>query len=336
MSRILFLSLSSVLLAVLLLTQLPAAAPAQTQPLPATGLMGTVKFTDGKPVEGAAVSAKAEGATITTTVYTNQSGQYIFPQLPDGQYRIWAQAIGFEYTRAQSAVSSGKKIEQDFTLKPYADAWRQLSSAEWLESLPDATADDRRMKRILLYNCATCHDSGFVLEKRFDAAGWEIIINKMRKISGWWDPPNGPGCCGGGHVDGEVPGSGGRFDKAMLDEDGKPIGAQRRVMEFFYRDILAYLARVRGPQSPPIQAHPLPRPTGEAADIVITEYDLPERPERALGRLDPKTGHITHFSLGKDGGTRRDDHPEYRNYEYRNGSDWDLARIIHEGTVNER
>jgi hypothetical protein len=40
----------------------------------------------------------------------------------------------------------------------------------------------------------------------------------------------------------------------MLDENGKPIGAQRRVMEFYAKGILAYLARMRGPQSPPIQA----------------------------------------------------------------------------------
>src|ERR1700686_4783332 len=100
---------------------------AQTAPLPSTGLMGTVKSSDGKPLEGVVVSAKAPGSTITTSVYTNQSGEYYFPPLPDGQYRISAQAEGFQLTRVEKTVASGKKIEQDFALPPFKDAWKQLS-----------------------------------------------------------------------------------------------------------------------------------------------------------------------------------------------------------------
>src|SRR6202011_1139552 len=120
--------------------------------LPSTGLMGTIKSSDGKPLEGVSVSAKALGSAITTSVYTNQSGEYYFEPLPDGVYRIWAQAVGFELTRAEQQIASGKKIQQDFALKPFQDAWKQLSDAEWFASLPDGTAEDRKMKRVLLYN----------------------------------------------------------------------------------------------------------------------------------------------------------------------------------------
>src|SRR5580692_1141492 len=168
---------------------------AQTASLSDTGLTGTVKSSDGKPLEGISVSAKAQGSTITTSVYTNQNGEYYFPPLPKGQYRIWAQAVGFELTRTEDLISSGKKFRQDFALKPFQDAWRQLSDAEWFASLPDDTLEDRKMKRVLLYNCGTCHNSGFVLEKRFDKAGWEIILSRMSKISGSYDPPDGPDCC---------------------------------------------------------------------------------------------------------------------------------------------
>src|SRR6266704_2480553 len=86
------------------------AVPVQTQTgsLPSTGLMGTVKATDGKPLEGVPVSAKAQGSTMTTSVWTNQNGEYYFPPLLDGQYRIWAQAVGFELARSEQMVSSGK------------------------------------------------------------------------------------------------------------------------------------------------------------------------------------------------------------------------------------
>ena len=85
---------------------------AQTAPCPIQGLMGTVKSSDGKPLEGVPVSAKAQGSTITTSVYTNQNGEYYFPPLPAGQYRISAQAVGFELTRAEQTISSDKKIQR--------------------------------------------------------------------------------------------------------------------------------------------------------------------------------------------------------------------------------
>src|ERR1700675_1924782 len=72
---------------------------AQTAPLPSTGLIGLVKSSDGKAMEGVGVSAKAKGSTVTTTVYSNRAGEYYFPPLSDGRYRIWAQAVGFELTR---------------------------------------------------------------------------------------------------------------------------------------------------------------------------------------------------------------------------------------------
>ena len=44
----------------------------------------------------------------------------------------------------------------------------------------------------------------------------------------------------------------------------------------FHREELArYLATVRGPNSPELVFTLLPRPTGEAARVVITEYDIP-------------------------------------------------------------
>src|SRR4029077_13981308 len=104
----------------------------QRTPSASSGLMGTVKSSDGKPLEGVTVSARANDKTFTTTVYTSTDGQYVFPPLDDGHYRISAQAVGFELLRVEQTVSSGKGARQDFALKPFADFHRQLSGSEWM------------------------------------------------------------------------------------------------------------------------------------------------------------------------------------------------------------
>jgi virginiamycin B lyase len=293
------------LFAALLLGALPAMGAA----LPSTGLMGTVKSSKGNPLEGVPVSAKAQGSTITTSVYTDRNGEYYFPPLPAGQYRLWTQTVGFGLRRVDRALSLGKRIQQDFTLKTSSVYWKQLSDVEWFASLPDDTAADRKMKRVLLNNCGTCHSSGFVLEKRFNKDDWGLIISQMLKISGSADPPDGPA-------------GGGKFAKPMFDDQGNPIGSGRRVVEFYKNDIIDYLARVRGPETLPLKPNPFPRATGESAAIVVTEYDVPSADGRTLGRLDPKSGLTTQFRLNNDGTTARNDAPYYHNNEFRDGSDW--------------
>src|ERR1700674_1270492 len=59
-------------------------------------LTGTVGSPAGDDMGGVTVLAKAVGSSIATTVFTDEAGNYYFPPLPLGQYRIWAQAIGFE------------------------------------------------------------------------------------------------------------------------------------------------------------------------------------------------------------------------------------------------
>jgi streptogramin lyase len=302
-----------------------AAMPAVSQTQ--RSLTGIVASSDGKPLEGVAVSTRAEGSTMTTSVWTNLKGEYYFPPLPDGRYRIWAQAVGFTLTRAAQTLAGGQEVQQNFALPPYAEVWRQLDDIEWFESLPGDTPEDRgmdgRMKRVLHYNCGTCHNAGYLVAKRFSAADWELIFNHMANLTSRADPPyDDEGITDkarGTEYEDEAPG-GGTFATPMLDADGNALGAQRRLMEFYKQDIIGYLTRVRGPQPFPLTWRTLPRPTGDAANIVVTEYDVPEG--GTLNRLDPKTGRMTQFTLGRDGGTTRDDDPAYYLNEYRNGSDW--------------
>src|SRR2546427_10569826 len=63
-------------------------------------LTGAISSRSGQKLDGVTVSAKMEGSTITTSVYTDQTGSYYFPPMPAGKYRIWAQALGFETAKS--------------------------------------------------------------------------------------------------------------------------------------------------------------------------------------------------------------------------------------------
>ena len=138
-----------------------------------TPLFGTITSATGEKMGGVVVSAKAEGATITTSVYTDEQGNYYFPPLPDGHYRVWAQAIKFE--TARSNVTVGKARHQDFRMKPIADqeAWiKQLPGDEFLAALPGDSPEDFRMKTQVRKNCTGCHSASYPLQHRFDEEGW--------------------------------------------------------------------------------------------------------------------------------------------------------------------
>ena len=290
-----------------------SALPAlQGADLPPSGLAGVVKSQDGKAMEGVAVSAQGQRKTFITSVYTNRSGEYYFPPLENGQYKIWAQAIGFAPSRAEQSVVPGKKIQQNFTLKPIEVFHKQLSGTEWADSLPADSPEDRRMRDVLHNECTSCHETGFVLQKRFDEAGWRIIM------------------------------------RTMINEKTVPGSPDRGLLEAYQDDLVTYLAKIRGPRPYPIRWQPLPRVSGESTQVVVTEYQIPpgdqpdtyflsqngsnwsdgilgkaegyvlhdsvvgpdgfvyfsdpQTPERTMGRLDPKTGTVKTFKLLDDNG----------------------------------
>src|SRR5258708_3177072 len=145
-------------------------------------LSGTVISNEGKPLEGIGVSARGLNNTFTTTVYTDDAGRYLFPSMESGQYKIWAQAVGFETSKADATLSDGTKKQLDLKLATLADFHKQLSGTEWAASLPEDTPDDRRMKTVFINNCSGCHQVSFLLQNRFDAAGWGAVINLMQTM----------------------------------------------------------------------------------------------------------------------------------------------------------
>ena len=221
-------------------------------------LTGTIRSTDGQVMEGVTVSAKRDGMTITTSVFTDDEGVYIFPPLTEGQYQVWAQAVGFETGRGQASLNGASPVHQNYALKTTNDPSRQLTGADWMASLPEDTPRDRRMKDVFRTNCTFCHIPGFVLQNRFDRAGWLTILDLMEHITVTGTYSGGP------------------------DRPPMPI------IHHHKEELADYLTKVRGPDFSPMTLKALPRPTGDAARVVITEYDV--GPADATGEYAAQSG----------------------------------------------
>jgi virginiamycin B lyase len=205
-------------------------------------LSGTVSQVAGGKLDGVTVSAKKIGSTITTSVYTDADGNYYFPPMPDGSYKVWAQALGFARSDAEVNLTSAKR--QDLTLAAITDAetrWRQLPGELVFASLPEENADDVHMKQVLHNNCNGCHTPSYIMQFKFDQQGWSRIIDMMKVI-------------GGG-----------------LPQD-RPAN---QIHQMNQQRLAAYLAKARGPNSPAPTIKTRPRPSGDAARVVWQLYDVP-------------------------------------------------------------
>ena len=229
-------------------------------------LTGSIASTAGQKLEGVLVSAKKEGSTITTTVYTDQNGEYFFPAMADGKYQVWAQTLGFD--TAKGAVDLSATRHQDFKLAAITDPEariRQLPPEMLAAALPEATEADANIKRIFHNQCTGCHTPGYVLQFKFNEAGWTKIINLMKFI------PNYPGT----------------------------NAKANAIIQFNQKELAAYLARARGPGESSMTFKDRPRPTGEAARVTWTTYDLPLNPDVGLGTfVKYNTNDGSDWSLG--------------------------------------
>ncbi len=221
-----------------------AAAPANSR------LRGQVRDAAGRPLDGAAVSVKGPGTTITTSVYTDGRGAFVFPLLPAGRYDVWAQATGFGTAKATVDLSPAQAAAPALALTALADFGAQLTGDQWFDALPSDTREHRRMKQVLFVSCADCHSLAVVLQNRFDQAGWRAIVRSMEEAShtGW---------------------------TGRLDPKDDQLGFLGAIIRHHREDLTTYLTEMRGPGPSPMTIAVPARPQGDAARVVITEYDLP-------------------------------------------------------------
>jgi streptogramin lyase len=241
-------------------------------------LMGLIKGPAGEPMEGVIVSARLEGRSFTTSVYTDADGEYYFPAMAAGPYKVWAQAVGFEAGRADVALAAAGR--QDFVLKAKKDFEAQLPGDRWVDGLPEDTPEDRRMKTVFRVSCGGCHSQNTALLNRFDEKGWRNILTVMSRIA-----------------------TSGYAANALSSTAAGEDMAPNPLIDYYKERLARYLAKVRGPGVSPAKFTPRPRPTGEAVLAVIREYDTPGN-----GYGLPLWENGTDWSEGAPSKTNRQNH----------------------------
>jgi streptogramin lyase len=242
-------------------------------------LAGSITGPSGEKMEGVIVSARAEGKSFTTSVYTDAGGEYYFPPMEPGKYKVWAQAVSFEAGRGDVSLG-GTAVRQDFALKSMKDFEAQLPGDRWVHALPEDTPEDRRMKTVFRVSCGGCHSQNTALLSRFDERGWKNILTVMSRIATSGYVAN---ALGGG----------------VATEDMAP----NPLIDYYKERLARYLAKVRGPGPSPAKFVPRPRPTGEAILAVIREYDTPGN-----GYGLPLWENGTDWSEGAPSKTNRQNH----------------------------
>ena len=300
-------SIVAVALFVFAAVVLAAIARTAAQSSPAA-LTGVVSSPDEGVMEGVLVSAKRAGATLTVTVVSDASGRYSFPRnrLEPGSHAIRIRAAGYELEGpATVTVAAQEPTQFDLKLRKAQDLASQLSNGEWFISWPGSND----VKNGLL-NCTQCHGLQPIVRSRYTAAEFAPIIERMGRYSQGSTmarPQLRPNEHGGGFAN--------PIRDAMSGvgrEGERPVQSARVTAT---AEFLASVNLSSGHYRYPLKT--LPRPSGKATRVVITEYDLP-RPEtlphdaqadaegmvwyadfgtHVLGMLDPSNGKVTEYPM---------------------------------------
>jgi streptogramin lyase len=244
------------------------------------------------PMEGVLVTAKKDGAKVAVTVVTDEKGRYSFPanRLEPGKYNLRIRATGFYASgRPTADVAAGKSATADLKLMKSDNIAPQLTSAEWMLSMPGPDS-----QKAFLQDCQGCHSLTRIVTSAHTVESFTDVVPRM----GTYSPGSLP------H----------RPQKLLPGPRGqRGIADPTRV-----RQVSEYLASVNLSKDEvwkyPLQT--LPRPTGKGTKVIITTYDL-ARPEamphdvhlvngkayytdfgsQYIGELDLKTLKITDHPL---------------------------------------
>ncbi len=257
-------------------------------------LTGQVSSTEEGNMEGVLVSAKKEGSTITTTVVTNDKGEFSFPagRLEPGKYNITIRAAGYNLVGPkQIDVAAGSPAKAEIKLAKSRNIAGQLSNAEWLISTP---GDDRTKQ--FLPDCVGCHTLQRVFTSPHSADEWKNVFTRMGRYAPESVPARPQLIVSGG---------------ARSERPRVPANLMQQSADFLYS------VNVSNPDRQEYDFKTLPRPKGRATKVVITEYDLPRKEAlphdvildqdghawytdfgaQKVGELDPKTGKVTDYDL---------------------------------------
>ena len=278
-------------------------SPARAQA--AFALTGTVSSAEEGPMEGVVVSARKEGSTMSVSVVSDDRGRYSFPaaKLESGDYTLKIRAIGYELVGPSAIdVRPGVTASADMTVSRTNNLAAQLTNAEWLASMPGSD----QQKKFLL-SCNSCHSYGPIVNSTHDAGQFLQVFERMAGYypgSTLQHPQRLVGTARrnlGGGAGNAMGGEGGMSS----DPRAKTAAEWLATVNLSHGSARDYALRT------------LPRPSGRATRMVVTEYDLPRKtiePHDVIvdadgmvwysdfgalfvGRLDPRTGTVTEFPI---------------------------------------
>ncbi len=240
-------------------------------------------------MEGVVVSAKKDGSTITVSVISDDKGHYSFPanRLDPGHYTLKIRAVGYNLAAAAAAdLAAQKTTTADLKLVKTKNLVPQLTNAEWLLSMPGTDE-----QKAYLLNCVGCHTLERIVRSTHDADEFTQVIYRMMGYAQVSQPI--------------------KPQRRMEPNRGGSPELYRKQAEFLATVNLSAVTQWQYPLKT------LPRPTGRATHVIITEYDLP-RPtiephdvivdehgmvwytdfgEEFIGKLDPKTGSLKEYPM---------------------------------------
>jgi virginiamycin B lyase len=265
------------------------ATPAQAQTLG-----GKVSSAEEGLMEGVLVSAKKDGSTITTTVVTNDKGEFSFPagKLEPGKYMIAIRAVGYTLTGPKTVDVTAQGASAEIKLGKARNIAPQLSNGELMASIPGSD----QFKASFLIDCQGCHTLQRVFTSVHNAEEWEQVFTRM----GRYAPESTPA-------------------HPQLIVQGGLRSERPRVAANMVKQAAEYLERVSlsNPDREEYDLKAFPRPKGKATKVLITEYDLPRKEalphdvvvdvdghawytdfgNQFVGELDPKTGKVVDHAL---------------------------------------
>jgi virginiamycin B lyase len=249
-------------------------------------LSGQVRSEVEGPMEGVLVRAKGIGSPISVTVMTDHEGLYSFPagRLLPRRYELDVRAIGYDLAdRVSVTITGDKTAHADLKLVKRSGLATQLTSAEWLLSVP-GTEEQKSQ----LFRCAACHSLQPIVQSTYDAKGWLTTFARMRSYSEQAIPTH-------------------------------PVLLPFKVAVPPDPEFAKYLTTINLSERSTWDygLKTLPRPIGRSTRVIITEYDLPDRGrlphdadlddkgmvwyndfrEPIIGRLDPRTGDVKEWRL---------------------------------------
>jgi virginiamycin B lyase len=252
-------------------------------------LSGLVSSAEEGAMEGVVVSAKKDGGTVTVSVVSDEKGHYAFPaaRLAPGHYALSIRAAGYDLAGAGIAdVAPGKGTRADLALRKTRNLAAQLTDAEWMASMP---GPDSRKKFLL--DCNECHSLNRIVSSTHTADEFLKVFDRMMHYC----------------------------PCSMPTQPQQRKVARELPPESVLRPTAEWLASVNLSTGPTwsYPLHTLPRPTGRATHVVITEYALPksstephdvlvdrhgivwfsEFGQQFIGRMDPRTGKVAEYPV---------------------------------------